>query len=66
MGKSSNAHKTSNNHPMNAIKVSKPMFSGARNYFQVVVRGLLALHCGKYANYQDKMMIFDKLKVFLQ
>ena len=46
---------------MNAIKVSKPMFSGARNSFQVVSRGLLALHCGKYANYQEKK-IFDKLK----
>ena len=36
MGTSSNAHKTLNNHPMNAIKVSKPIFSGARNSFQVV------------------------------
>ena len=49
---------------MNAIKVSKPMFSGARNSFQVVSRGLLALHCGKYANYQEKK-IFDKLKQIL-
>ena len=65
MGKSSHVHKTSNNHPMNAIKVSKPMFSGARNSFQVVSRGLLALHCGKYANYQEKIT-FDKLKTFLQ
>ena len=51
---------------MNAIKVSKPIFSGARNSFQVVSRGLLALHCGKYANYHETMMIFDKLNIFLQ
>ena len=58
MGKSSHAHKTSNNHPIKAIKVSKPMFSGARNSFQVVSIGLLALHYGKYANYLLRIMIF--------